>query len=165
MELKELETNMADVVGGATDAPLTVCFVCTGNTCRSPMAEAVLNYLGKGKYRAVSAGICACDGDDITENAALALERAGIPSEGCHDYRRHRARSFRFSDIVNADMIIGMTHRHTLQLISAFPEYADKIRTMPCEIPDPFMYGEFVYDKCLRMIIDGIRETFAVGDD
>ena len=40
------------------------------------MAEAVLNYLGKGKYRAVSAGTCACDGDGITENVHLLFVRA-----------------------------------------------------------------------------------------
>ena len=161
-DLKELEITAPSVPDGAVELPLTVCFVCSGNTCRSPMAEAVLNYLGKGKYRAVSAGTSACDGDAITENAALALERMGIPSEGSHDYRSHRARSVRYSDIVHADMIVGMTSRHTLQLISAFPEYAEKIRSMPEEVPDPFMYGEVVYDRCLRLITDGIKELFAL---
>ena len=164
MLLKELEINMADRIGDTAEVPMTVCFVCSGNTCRSPMAAAVLNYLGKGKYRAVSAGTCACDGDGITENAALALERMGIPSEGSHDYRNHRARSVRYSDMAHADMIVGMTSRHTLQLVSAFPEFAEKIRNMPCEVPDPFMHGEAVYDKCLNMITDGIRELFALGD-
>ena len=164
MVLKDLERTVADRMGDDGEVPMTVCFVCSGNTCRSPMAAAVLNYLGKGKYRAVSAGTCACDGDGITENAALALERMGIPSEGSHDYRNHRARSVRYSDMVHADMIIGMTSRHTLQLVSAFPEFAEKIRSMPCEVPDPFMHGETVYDKCLNMITDGIRELFALGD-
>lgn len=147
---------------GITDAdvPTTVCFVCSGNTCRSPMAEAVLNYLGKGAYRATSAGTCACDGDGITENAALALERAEIPSVPPHDYRNHRARAVSFSDIANADMIVGMTSRHALQLIYAFPEYAEKIKAMPEEIPDPFTYGEAVYDRCLELITDGIKELF-----
>lgn len=164
MEKKSTAEAVLPGADGATEAPFTVCFVCSGNTCRSPMAEAVLNYLGKGKYRAVSAGTSACDGDGITENAALALERFGIPSEGSHDYLSHRARSVRYSDIAHADMIVGMTSRHTLQLISAFPEYAEKIRTMPEEIPDPFMYGEVVYDRCLRMITKGIVELFAVTD-
>lgn len=161
MELKEL-TELKLPTVGAEEQPLTVCFVCSGNTCRSPMAEAVLNYLGRGKYRAVSAGTCACDGDGITENAALALERMGIPDGGNHSYRSHRARSVKYSDIVHSDLVIGMTSRHTLQLISAFPEFAEKIRSMPVEIPDPFMFGEEVYDKCLRMITDGIRELFAL---
>ena len=160
--MTEVFNEIDALTEGITEAelPTTVCFVCSGNTCRSPMAEAVLNYLGKGAYRAVSAGTCACDGDGITENAALALERAEIPSVPPHDYRNHRSRSITFSDIANADMIVCMTSRHALQLISAFPEYAEKIRTMPEEIPDPFMYGEAVYDRCLEMIIDGIRELF-----
>ena len=165
MELKELELTLPDGIDADGEQPLTVCFVCSGNTCRSPMAEVVLNYLGKGKYRAVSAGTCACDGDGITENAALALERMGIPSEGNHDYRNHRARSVKYSDIVHSDMVVGMTFRHSLQLISAFPECAEKIRTMPFEIPDPFMYGEAVYDKCLEMITEGLRELFALDGE
>jgi len=169
MELELIKDSAAPEAlpdgAGTEEAPLTVCFVCSGNTCRSPMAEAMLNYLGKGKYRAVSAGTCACDGDGITENAALALERAGVPSEGAHDYRRHRARSVRYSDIAHCDIIIGMTARHTLSLISAFPEAAEKFRTMPRDIPDPFMHGETVYDACLEAIIDGLREMFIFEEE
>ena len=150
---------------GEVEMPITVCFVCSGNTCRSPMAEALLNYLGKGKYRAISAGIGAFDGDPIAENAALALDRAGVPSEGRHDYKNHRSRAVRYSDIVHSDIIIGMTSRHALQLISAFPEEAEKIRAMPFEIPDPFMQSEAVYDRCLEMIAGGLKELFSLSED
>ena len=165
MKLKEKENDIEAIafplgIEHSSEAPVTVCFVCSGNTCRSPMAEAVLNYLGKGKYRAVSAGTNAIDGDGITENAALSLERAGIPSEGNHDYRRHHSRAVRASDIAHSDLIIGITARHTLQLLSAFPEYADKLRFMPADIPDPFMQSEAVYDKCLEMITEGILQLF-----
>ena len=145
---------------GEGETPITVCFVCSGNTCRSPMAEAMLNYLGKGKYRAVSAGTNAFNGDSIAENAALALERAGVPSVEPHDYKNHRSSEIKFSDIVHSDMLVGMTSRHTFQLISAFPEYAEKMRFMPYDIPDPFMQSEAVYDKCLEMITVGLRELF-----
>ena len=124
------------------------------------MAEAVLNYLGKGHYRAISAGTNAFDGDGIAENAALALERMGIPSVPPHDYKAHRSRAVKLSDIIHSDLIIGMTPRHTLRLISAFPEYADKMRSMPREIPDPFMQSEAVYDRCLEMITEGLSELF-----
>ena len=167
IELKEKGTDalLLPDSSGEAEIPTTVCFVCSGNTCRSPMAEALLNYLGKGKYRAVSAGIGAFNGDPIAENAALALERAGVPSEGRHDYKNHRSRAIGYSDIIHSDMIVGMTSRHALQLISAFPEEAGKIRTMPFEIPDPFMQSEAVYDRCLEMIADGIRELFLLSED
>lgn len=153
-------------LSGEGERPMTVCFVCSGNTCRSPMAEAMLNYLGKGKYRAVSAGTGAFDGDRIAENAALALERAEVPSVAPHDYKNHRSSGIKFSDIVHSDMLIGMTTRHALQLIAAFPEYAEKIRSMPYDIPDPFMQSEEVYDKCLEMITAGLRELFPdIGEE
>ena len=166
MELKE-KTAVAEPLlspsdKNVSDLPETVCFVCSGNTCRSPMAEAVLNYLGKGKYRALSAGTSACDGDGITWNAEKALKNAGIPSAGSHDYKNHRSRQITYSDIANCDKIVAMTGRHLIQLISAFPEAADKMIAMPKDIPDPFMYGEEVYEKCLDMIIDGLTELFDI---
>ena len=148
---------------GESELPETVCFVCSGNTCRSPMAEAALNFLGGGKYRALSAGTSACGGDGIARNAEEALKNAGIPSTGSHDYKNHRSRQITYSDIVNCDKIVAMTGRHRIQLISAFPEAANKIIAMPSDIPDPFMYGEEVYEKCLSMIVDGLSELFDIS--
>lgn len=163
MILKEKTAIPLPDGAGESAAPETVCFVCSGNTCRSPMAEAVLNYLGKGEYRAVSAGTSACAGDGITFSAERALKNAGIPSEGSHDYKSHRSRQISYSDIANCDKIVAMTGRHRLQLITAFPEAADKIISMPKDIPDPFMYGDEVYEKCLDMIIDGLTELFNIA--
>ena len=151
MELKDKVAIPLPEANGETPTPETVCFVCSGNTCRSPMAEAVLNYLGEGKYRATSAGTSACPGDGITFSA------------GSHDYKNHRSRQISYSDIVNCDKIVAMTGRHRLQLISAFPEAAEKIISMPTDIPDPFMYGDTVYERCLRMIIDGLCELFDIA--
>ena len=59
-----------------------ICFICTGNTCRSPMAEAVANALAKEKghtdLRAFSAGLYANANDPIAPNAVAALEAAGL---------------------------------------------------------------------------------------
>ena len=77
-----------------TEASKTVCFVCTGNTCRSPMAEAVTNHLAKkhGKaIRATSAGLYAVSGDAIASNAVRALENANIIPSDTRDYRLHTA--------------------------------------------------------------------------
>ena len=141
-----------------------VCFVCTGNTCRSPMAAAVLNHLGRGKYRAISAGVSACEGDGMTGSAIRALQRAGIESTGDNDYENHRARSVDRNTVLNCDRVVAMTAGHMMQLIMAYPEAADKICVMPHEIPDPFMYGDKVYDLCLERIIEGIREMFALDE-
>ncbi|HBF15400.1 MAG TPA: hypothetical protein DDW30_06930, partial [Clostridiales bacterium] len=73
--------------------PTRVLFVCTGNTCRSPMAEAVARHLLEERRLALpetiraltvpefevsSAGLYATEGDPITENAVRALEEVGI---------------------------------------------------------------------------------------
>ncbi|MBQ9116092.1 MAG: hypothetical protein IJY04_03625 [Clostridia bacterium] len=165
---EEKRADLSELLSGDDadgDEKTLVCFVCTGNTCRSPMAAAVLNHLGRGKYRAISAGTSACDGDGITPNAALALKRAGIPSEKDNDYEHHRASSISYSTVMNCDRVVAMTSRHMVQLLYAFPEFAEKICVMPEEIPDPFMYGEDVYDLCLERITDGIKNLFAVGGE
>ena len=67
---------------------LRVCFVCTGNTCRSPMAQAVTNHLAKKLGRdltAFSRGLYALDGDPIASCAIAALEGAGIEPTADHD--------------------------------------------------------------------------------
>ena len=162
MELQELINVPLPSEEGEAPSPETVCFVCSGNTCRSPMAEAVLNYLGKGRYRATSAGTSACPGDGITFSAEKALKEAGIPSFGSHDYKNHRSRQISYSDIANCDRIVAMTGRHRMQLLAAFPEAASKIIAMPTDIPDPFMHTDTVYERCLNMIIDGLSELFGI---
>ena len=61
------------------EVPDILLFVCTGNTCRSPMAAAMFNFLFPERNAfAVSAGLCA-DGSPISENAKEALRRRGVP--------------------------------------------------------------------------------------
>ena len=111
------------------------------------MAEAVLNQLGEGRYRATSAGTSACPGDGITFSAEKALKSAGITG-----YQNHRSRQISYSDIVNCDKIVAMTGRHRLQLISAFPEAADKITALPMDIPDPYGGTLAEYSACLARL-------------
>ena len=153
LEKKELSDDLR---------PDTVCFVCTGNTCRSPMAAAMLNYLGKGSYRAVSAGVSAVVGDAISTNAVLALKKAGVPSTSENNYEAHRAVQISEELIERCDKIVAISKRHMMALIYAYPLYADKITVMPKDISDPFMCGEAVYEKCLAEITECIKEMFAL---
>ena len=91
----------------ALERPTLVCFVCTGNTCRSPMAEATVNHLFRvppvctacdmqrvlsmPSVRATSAGLYGA-GDPIAKNAVRALEAADIPSTPDNDYKNHISR-------------------------------------------------------------------------
>ncbi len=145
-----------------TDTKTRVCFVCTGNTCRSPMAAATLNHLGKGAYFAASAGLSAVTGDRISENAVKALENAGIKSTPENNYKEHRAIETSEEFLERFDKIVAISKSHAFNLICSYPTLAGKITVMPTDIPDPFMYGEQVYNKCLDTIIKCIKELFAL---
>lgn len=175
-EAPRAEGTLGDL---AFERPTTVCFVCTGNTCRSPMAQAVFNHIfrtppvctacdikqvlsAKG-LRAISAGLFAA-GDPIAKNAVAALEEAGIPSAPDNDYKNHISRPINPEIMENCDLIIGLTESHALQLMGRFPQYASKITCMPKSIPDPFGGDEEDYRDCLAAITEGIRELFPTED-
>ena len=155
----ELPLPKKDVL---TEETSSVCFVCTGNTCRSPMAEAVLKHLCKGAYKVCSAGISPSEGDSISENAVKALKKAGIECTPDNDYEHHRATAVTEETVRSCDKIVAISGRHMMALIYAFPQYAEKITVMPTDIPDPFMQGEEVYERCLEAITDCIRRMFAL---
>lgn len=136
------------------------CFVCTGNTCRSPMAAAVLNHYGapQGVF-AFSRGIAAAGGAPISENAAAALREAGIPSEGRNEYTHHRAVQFAKEDLERCDGVFAISPTHANALIFAFPEYAGKIRVLG-DIADPYGGDLARYRDCLAEITDAIRTQF-----
>ena len=106
--------------------PVSILFVCTGNICRSPLAEALLrDYAVKrgreDRLAVSSAGIHAGDGNPATAEAREAARRWGL------DLARHRAREVRRSIIDGADFILAMTKRHHDWLVQAFPESKNKI--------------------------------------
>ena len=149
-----------------------ICFVCTGNTCRSPMAEAVFNHLagssGVGGFerlvsaeclRATSAGLCA-HGEPISKNASLALEEAGIPSREDNDYKSHVSRPIDQEIMKNAELVVGISSAHAIGLVMKYPQYASKITCMPSDIPDPYGGSVEVYRECLDKIRQGVEEIY-----
>lgn len=135
-----------------------VCFVCTGNTCRSPMAAAVYNYLHRGeKTRAISAGIAACDGDPIHPYALEALRAEGIPCTPENDYEHHKAQLITREIVESSNEILCMTPSHLVGLLCSFPDSATKF-SAPYEIPDPFGGDPDYYREILRRIIAALKE-------
>jgi arsenate reductase (thioredoxin) len=63
-----------------SDRPYNVLFLCTGNSARSIMGEAILNRIGKGKFAAYSAG--SMPKDDVNPHTRALLDRLGYPVEG-----------------------------------------------------------------------------------
>ncbi len=157
------------------EKPLLVCFVCTGNTCRSPMAAAVFNDmarippvcsmcdLGKSlsmrRMHALSAGLYT-GGEPIAENAVRALEEAGIRSLPDNEYSAHRARQLDAELLEKCDRIVGMTNEHTMLLLGRYPQYAEKLTCLPADIADPYGKDLASYQSCLAEIRKNIEEMF-----
>ena len=159
----------------ATDMPQTpkrICFVCTGNTCRSPMAAAVANAMAHRELEAFpesmrsmlspslvaySAGICAHNGDPIAANAITALENANIPAVTGLDYHNHTAHTLGEKEADGFDLLIGLTREHAMALLFRFPHLAQRITVFPTDISDPYGGDPEVYRVCLEQIMEGIR--------
>ena len=152
-----------------------VCFVCTGNTCRSPMAAAVFNHLigstevsGVGDFerlisdrglRATSAGLCA-HGEPISKNACEALFRAGISSREGNDYKAHVSRPIDEEIMRSAELVVGISSSHAMSLMMQYPQFASKITCMPQDISDPYGGSAEVYRECLAQIQRGVEEIY-----
>ncbi len=151
-------TLYAEPVKQETDGkkPEIILFVCTGNTCRSPMAEALFNALfAKDGRRATSAGLYAT-GAPISHNAARALRNRGIEPTPDNDYTAHISRTVTEEMVREADLVVGMTGNHAMELMFRFPQYASKIFTMPEDISDPYGGDLGVYEVCLGEIEEAI---------
>jgi len=104
----------------------TILLVCTGNTCRSPMAEAMLKDLAEraGKQVEVrSAGVGAIDGYPPSPHAARVLERRKLPAAG-------PSRALTGEWVAWADLILAMTASHKQAIVSRHPDAVGKTYTL-----------------------------------
>ncbi|MBQ8533629.1 MAG: low molecular weight phosphatase family protein [Clostridia bacterium] len=135
-----------------------VVFVCTGNTCRSPMAEGILNRISAEKgldITAESAGVTAFTGDAANKNAILALKEIGI------DISNHRSRKVSNYIFEEADIVVPMTADHAVYLIQlGCPR--EKIYLSSVNVTDPYGAGLDVYRKCRDILTDLCNEVAEV---
>ncbi len=123
-----------------------VLFVCTGNTCRSPMAEGIFNSMHKNAI-AASAGLFAEEGAGASENAVIAAKTFGA------DIKNHRARQLSAGMIGSADLILTMTMAHKMSLPSI-----DKVKTLAefggqsGDVHDPYGGDTQEYMRCAEEI-------------
>lgn len=108
---------------------MNVLFVCTGNTCRSPMAEEAANdAVGRSvHYKDISvdsAGTFACEGAPASEEAIEVMREKGL------DLEKHRARQFTKELAERADIILAMEAKHIEQMEAMAPEEEHKMHTL-----------------------------------
>ncbi|MGW8780095.1 low molecular weight protein-tyrosine-phosphatase [Streptomyces sp. NPDC055796] len=154
-----------------------VCFVCTGNICRSPMAESVF------RARVTEAGLDALvevdsagtggwhEGDSADPRTVTVLEAAGYE-------QNHRARQFRASWFAGLDLVIALDagHLRDLRALAPTPEDAAKVRLLrtydpsataeDADVPDPYYGSLDGFEQCLELVeaasaglLDAVRET------
>jgi len=142
-----------------------ILFVCTGNTCRSPMAEALFNRLAeagtpKAEYRAASAGLSAFSGDRASENAVKAMRN--YPGT---DLSNHTARNLTGWDIESSHLVLTMSRNHKRHILSLYPDAYQKVYTLKeyvygaaDDIKDPYGGSESVYRSCADEIAKAVEK-------
>lgn len=139
---------------------MKILFVCTGNTCRSSMAEGIARELaGKDDLEFSSAGIAAFPGSPASHEAIIVME------EGQIDISGHQARQLTKEMVAAADLVLTMTKGHRNNIHQAMPEYKNKVLTLNNyawdkdeDIPDPYGQPVEVYKQVALEIKEAINQ-------
>lgn len=128
---------------------MKLLFVCTGNTCRSPLAEALARSLD-ATLEVGSAGLGAAEGQPAAEHAVEVARRRGL------DLTRHASRALSQELIESSDLILVMTGAHRRLLLRRFPASEDKVfllkryaSSVEEDVEDPFGGPLSAYEACL----------------
>lgn len=154
---------------------MKIMFICTGNICRSAMAQWLLRYkIEERKINDIevySCGIYAEDGDTPTWEAKRVMM-----DEYSIDMSKHRATNIVNSNIEEMDLILCATLRHKRDVLRVYPDLEGKVFTMKeyvgydrqyhdkFDIRDPWGYDIETYrscvaeiDECLELLLDKIQ--------
>ena len=160
----EIELVREGVIGAASLgklASLMVLFVCTGNTCRSPMAETLMrgrvarrlgcrpSELADRGVLIVSAGVAAMAGSSASPEARTAVAERGLDLSS-HESQPVSDRLVRF-----ADVILAMTRGHRDAILRQWPEAAPRTRLLSrssTDVSDPIGGPLEVYQRCANQI-------------
>ena len=142
-----------------------ILFVCTGNLCRSPMAEGLMRQqlaqegLGS-RYRVASAGTWGVEGSPASEHAVTVMDERGI------DIAEHRAHTITGRDVAEADLILVMSREHQDLLENTWPQYRWKVFRLSemsgkrRDVSDPYGRAIEEYRACADTLAEYIEQGF-----
>ncbi len=140
-----------------------ILFICEGNTCRSPMAEALFNdRFGGTIWRAASAGLSAVPGWPVSDQTLQALREFGIEAEG------KVSKPVDLSMLKEAKLVVTMTTGQRERLREAAPAFSEKIISMADisaharDIADPFGEGMASYRRVRDQINESLEDLFSL---
>ena len=141
-------------------------FVCTGNTCRSPMAEGIFKHylaqklnckvdeLEQMGYKVSSAGIIGSSGYPASDEAIEACAAQGI------DIKNHRNSALTKELIEESDFIFAMERIHLMRVLALESQAGQRSLLLAGnrEIPDPIGQPQRIYDNCVKLITKAVKE-------
>jgi len=141
-------------------------FVCTGNTCRSPMADGIfrkylaeklqceVDHLDKMGYKISSAGIMDTGGSPASIEATATCAAKGI------DIKAHKSRILSRKLVEESDFIFAMGRMHSERITALSPEAASKCALLAEneEIADPIGQPQAIYNNCAELIEGAVKK-------